>query len=183
VTSDRDGRIADALRRLTDDVQDQDAWAELYLSLRPYVFSIAHRHLGSVAAAEDVTQDVFVRLATARPFGRLHDTGQLRAYVAAMTRNIAISQFRSARRQPPDSHDLSEPTEAFEMPSFDTLLALEELTQALTPADRRLLELVLEGRRLPEMAEQLGISYSAAGVRLHRLRQRIAAHLGRNHPG
>jgi RNA polymerase sigma factor (sigma-70 family) len=175
LTSDQDARIGNALHRLTEDAKDERAWVELYVCLRPYVFAIAYRHLrGNGGLADDVTQDVFVRLAEAPPFPRLGDPGQLRGYVAAMTRNLAISQVR---RLAVDSAREVESLQATEVPPFEKLLALEEILDELKPEDRRLLELVIEGRRLPEVAELLGLSYSAAGVRLHRLRRRIATRL------
>jgi RNA polymerase sigma-70 factor (ECF subfamily) len=60
--------------------------------LRPYLFAIAYRMLGSVAEAEDVVQDAFVRY---------HEAGveaeSPKAYLATVTTRLAIDQLRSAR--------------------------------------------------------------------------------------
>jgi RNA polymerase sigma-70 factor, ECF subfamily len=65
---------------------------ERHEELRPYLFAIAYRMLGSVAAAEDVVQDAFVRY---------HEAGaeaeSPKAYLATVTTRLAIDELRSAR--------------------------------------------------------------------------------------
>src|ERR671930_802416 len=60
--------------------------------LRRYLFAIAYRMLGSVAEAEDVVQEAFLRYheAAAEP-----ESPQ--AYLATVTTRLAIDQLRSAR--------------------------------------------------------------------------------------
>jgi RNA polymerase sigma-70 factor (ECF subfamily) len=60
--------------------------------LRPYLFAIAYRMLGSVADAEDVVQDAFLRY---------HEAGveadAPKAYLATVTTRLAIDRLKSAR--------------------------------------------------------------------------------------
>jgi RNA polymerase sigma-70 factor, ECF subfamily len=65
---------------------------ESHEELRPYLFSIAYRMLGSVAEAEDVVQEAFLRYQEADP-----DAESPKAYLATVTTRIAIDQLRSAR--------------------------------------------------------------------------------------
>ena len=64
---------------------------ETHEELRPYLFAIAYRMLGSVAEAEDVVQDAFLRY---------HEAGvepdSPKAYLATITTRLAIDQLRSA---------------------------------------------------------------------------------------
>ena len=64
-------------------------------TLRPLMFSIAYRMLGSVAEAEDVVQDAFVRLHQSTP----DDVRSLEAYASTVTTRIAVDVLRSARHQ------------------------------------------------------------------------------------
>jgi len=65
---------------------------EAHEELRPYLFSIAYRMLGSVAEAEDVVQEAFLRY---------HEAGveaeSPKAYLATVTTRLAIDHLRSAR--------------------------------------------------------------------------------------
>ena len=61
-------------------------------ALRPYLSAIAYRMLGSVAEAEDVVQEAFLRY---------HEAGveaeSPKAYLATVTTRLAIDELRSAR--------------------------------------------------------------------------------------
>jgi RNA polymerase sigma-70 factor (ECF subfamily) len=60
--------------------------------LRPLMFSIAYRMLGSVAEAEDITQEAFLRM---HRQGDSIDSAD--AYAVTVTTRLAIDQLRSAR--------------------------------------------------------------------------------------
>jgi RNA polymerase sigma-70 factor, ECF subfamily len=68
---------------------------ELYVELRPLAFSIAYRMLGSVAEAEDVVQEAFLRLHEALT----HETriASPRSYLSTITTRIGIDRLRRAR--------------------------------------------------------------------------------------
>jgi RNA polymerase sigma-70 factor (ECF subfamily) len=72
-----------------------EAPEEPFDALRPLLFSIAYRMLGSVAASEDVVQDAFLR------FDRAIDEGtpieSPKAYLSAVVTRLAIDELRSAR--------------------------------------------------------------------------------------
>ncbi|MFF5978763.1 RNA polymerase sigma-70 factor [Streptomyces olindensis] len=76
---------------LTDDALD--AAAEAFERLRPRLFGIAYRVLGSVSEAEDVVQEVWVRWQGADREAVL-DPG---AFLAKTTTRLAINVARSAR--------------------------------------------------------------------------------------
>src|SRR5262245_4742508 len=70
--------------------------AEAYEDLRPLLFAIAYRMLGSVAEAEDVVQDAFLRYQGALEQGSA-DIESPKAYLSAVATRLAIDQLRSAR--------------------------------------------------------------------------------------
>ncbi|KRA39165.1 MULTISPECIES: RNA polymerase sigma-70 factor [unclassified Nocardioides] len=67
--------------------------AQAHHELRPLMFSIAYRMLGSVVEAEDVVQDAFLRLHR----GGLEGVDNLEAYATTVTTRLAIDTLRSAR--------------------------------------------------------------------------------------
>jgi RNA polymerase sigma-70 factor, ECF subfamily len=66
-----------------------------FSQFRTLTFSIAYRMLGSVAEAEDIVQEAFLRLHTAQTDGVNIESP--RAYLAAITTRLAIDHLRSAR--------------------------------------------------------------------------------------
>jgi RNA polymerase sigma-70 factor, ECF subfamily len=68
---------------------------ELYEELRPLLFSIAYRMLGSASEAEDAVQEAFLRFHRETAKGTTIDSPK--AYLSAVTTRLCIDQLRSAR--------------------------------------------------------------------------------------
>ena len=71
------------------------AHGDLLEELRPPTFAVAYRMLGSVAEAEDVVQEVLLRLHTALEGGE--HIASPRAYAATIATRLSIDVLRSAR--------------------------------------------------------------------------------------
>jgi RNA polymerase sigma-70 factor (ECF subfamily) len=71
--------------------------AELYTSLRPLLFSIAYRMLGTVSEAEDVVQESFARYQRAINDGT--DVETPKSYLTTTATRLSLDVLRSARRQ------------------------------------------------------------------------------------
>lgn len=69
--------------------------AGAYVHLRPLLFSIAYRMLGSVSEAEDVVQEAFVRYQ--RALAGNTEVESAKAYLSAVVTRLAIDQLKSAR--------------------------------------------------------------------------------------
>jgi RNA polymerase sigma-70 factor, ECF subfamily len=69
--------------------------ADVFEDLRPLLFSIAYRMLGSVAEAEDIVQETFVRYHRALEDGT--EVESPKAYLSATATRLAIDNLRSAR--------------------------------------------------------------------------------------
>ena len=69
--------------------------SELYEDLRPLMFSIAYRMVGSVGDAEDIVQEAFLRLH--RASGEGEEIESPKAYLSAITTRLGIDHLRSAR--------------------------------------------------------------------------------------
>src|SRR4029453_10486898 len=68
---------------------------ELYGELRPLMFSIAYRMVGSVGDAEDIVQEAFLRFHRASADGEQIESPK--AYLSAITTRLGIDHPRSAR--------------------------------------------------------------------------------------
>jgi RNA polymerase sigma-70 factor (ECF subfamily) len=68
---------------------------ELFEELRPLMFAIAYRMLGSVSDAEDVVQEAFLRFHRETKAGAKIESPK--AYLSAVTTRLGIDHLRSAR--------------------------------------------------------------------------------------
>jgi RNA polymerase sigma-70 factor, ECF subfamily len=68
---------------------------EVFEDLRPLMFSIAYRMLGSVADAEDIVQEAFLRYHRAVAGGSQIESPK--AFLSSVTTRLSIDQLRSAR--------------------------------------------------------------------------------------
>ena len=77
---------------------DSSAWAELVRTHHRRVYGLCYRFTGNPADAEDLTQDVFLKV-----YSNLasFDTGRgsLQVWIATMTRNLLVDNFRRTRNQ------------------------------------------------------------------------------------
>ncbi len=77
---------------------DSGAWAELVRTHHRRVYGLCYRFTGNPADAEDLTQDVFLKV-----YSNLasFDTGRgsLQVWITTMTRNLLVDNFRRNRNQ------------------------------------------------------------------------------------
>jgi RNA polymerase sigma factor (sigma-70 family) len=181
VTTAADRRLSDALTKLAANRRDKDAWETVYRQMRPFVYGVVYRRLrGDQALAEDATQEVFLRLVRSFPFSRLRDVDAFRGYVWRVGDNVALTYRRRIMAHPTTSLEHSrmdapdelaigdDPTGDIEMKEI-----LNQVWQGLGAEERRLLRLLLAGHSIREVASALRISYTAAGVRVWRLRMKL----------
>jgi DNA-directed RNA polymerase specialized sigma24 family protein len=106
------------------------------------------------------------------------------SYLKAVSRNAALDALRRlALRTRQFELDLSlapgDPSDVLPTPE-EIYLARElrdELLGHLDNESQYLLDMLVDGYALGEISEKLGISYSAAGVRVHRLRDRVRKYM------
>lgn len=149
------------------------AWRELEDKLRPFVA----RRVQSPADAEDVVQDIFLRLQ--RGLGSLRDDQRFGPWVYQVARSAVADHWRASARHPVVSGDL--PELAAEPSSEDDAGIAKELAHymvsfvAMLPSPyREALTLTeLEGLTQREAASMLGISVSGMKSRVRRGRQHL----------
>jgi len=146
--------------------------------LRPLLFSIAYRMLGTVSDAEDVVQEAFVR------YERASDVESPKAWLTAVVTRLAIDQLRSAQawRETYVGEWLPEPVVEEDDPAAlaeqaDTLsMAFLLLLERLSPLERAVFLLHdVFGYPFDEIAELLGRSSVACRQLGTRARQHVEA--------
>lgn len=135
---------------------DKEAFAHIYNELKQPVLTIACRILRSSEAAEDVAQEVFVKLFVSPPDSSVRNP---RAWIFQMVHNLSIDALR--KKQCADIEDV---TAAQEDDSQDVILRMdvERAMNVLTREEREIVSLHLNGGlKFDEIARIMGLSMSA----------------------
>ncbi len=146
-------------------------------SQKDKLFRYALRIVGHVAEAEDVVQEVFIKLWNQRE--RADHIDNLEAWLTTLTRNQAIDKMRSKHRrtEPIDNrYDMKDhnasPHRQAEL--NQTLALVKQWMEDLPPKQREIMHLRdIEGLAYKEIAEHLGLSLDQVKVNLFRARQAI----------
>jgi RNA polymerase sigma factor (sigma-70 family) len=183
----QENALSAVLERLKVSPSDEDAWASLFRQLWPFVIAVIYRRLRGEqrSAAEDAGQEVFLRLFRSRPFARIENVDALRAYMWKMAENVALQQLKRKHAEDLGERDLAEWQELEPRPGAvdgETALFARDVSdlvgRVLEEKDRELLRLMIEGSSLGQAADKMGLSYTNAGVRLHRIRRKLVHGLG-----
>jgi RNA polymerase sigma-70 factor (ECF subfamily) len=141
------------------------------------VYRFVWRMSGSAAAAEDVTQDVFVALL--RYPSRFDPAqGTLRAYLLGIARNLALKHWRAEHRFEPldDEAVIAEPVnvEPVNVELGEVGDMVGRAVRALRPLQREVVILAeYEDLTLAEIARAVGADVGTVKSRLHRARENL----------
>jgi RNA polymerase sigma-70 factor (TIGR02957 family) len=149
--------------------------------LRPLMFSVAYRMLGSVSEAEDIVQEAFLRLHVQASEGTTFASPE--AYATTVTTRLAIDALRSARRTreqyvgswlpEPLLADDDDPAHRVERDETVSLAFLE-LLERLGPVERAVFVLrELFAFDYTEIAATVGRSEASCRQALVRARRRL----------
>jgi RNA polymerase sigma-70 factor, ECF subfamily len=154
---------------------DSQAVAELYARYSHGIYSYIRTIVTDRHEAEDVTQQVFVKLMTAaRQSNRVHS--DLSGWLLRVARNAALDSLRRKRRMLLlDPHEW---TPAEVAPDQELRRSLEEAMGGLSQGQRDVLLLCdLLGLTPHEAAQRLGKSEGAVHMLHHRARRAVCARL------
>lgn len=177
---------------------DSFAWTELVRAHHRRVYGLCFRFTGSAADAEDLTQEVFLKV-----YGNLAAfdvaRGTFQTWLTTMTRNLLVDHFRRSRAQrSTDSMDAGWEGDGEEMPLVQRLAdrgptqhdravqqEIEKMVQeALTRISPELREAVilrdLQDMDYKEIAQVLRIPEGTVKSRISRGRAELARLLERN---
>ena len=177
---------------------DSFAWTELVKAHHRRVYGLCYRFTGSATDAEDLTQEVFLKV-----YGNLATfdltRGTFQTWITTMTRNLLVDHFRRSRAQrSTDSIDAGWDGDGEEMPLIQRLSdsgpsqhdqavrkEIEKMVQeALTKISPELREAVilrdLQDLDYKEIAQVLHIPEGTVKSRISRGRAELARLLERN---
>ena len=160
-----------------------EAIALLLPAFRRKVFGLAYSFLRDREAAEDVTQEVFIKVWRALP--GFDGRAAMSTWIYTIARNASLSALRA--RRPQSSLSDPEVMEAVEannpVPSADIIAdraAILRLVDQLPTKQRQVVMLFyMEGQSHEEVAAMLAMPIGTVKTLLHRARARLSAGTGK----
>jgi RNA polymerase sigma factor (sigma-70 family) len=171
--------------RSTRSQADDDAWGVAERLLR-----IAARLLrGTLRVTpedtDDVVQETMLKLQSPRTMQRLRAAGSPAGYVMVIMRNAFVDLARGRLREvqtvaPFEETIAAELSEDVETQKAEDIGRMKAALRSLRPEDRYLLRMRFwKNMSVAEISDLIGVSYSAAAVRLFRTLRRLREAMGR----
>jgi RNA polymerase sigma-70 factor (ECF subfamily) len=153
------------------------ALGEIYSLLGGHVWRVARNMLGCEAEADDLTQDVFLRLH--KGIGQFEGRSSLATWIHRTTVNLCLTQLgrrqRSSERQRALDSVPEPPDATSSASSAESADELEAWLGPLDPAARAILVLrEVEGLEYAEIAAALDVPLGTVMSRLSRARAKLA---------
>lgn len=166
--------------------RDESAWEQIVLRYKRKVFGIAYKFTGRFEEAEDLTQEVFLKVYKALDSYKREQ--EFYWWLVSISRNTCIDYYRSAKRQ---RRVITEDLDRIKNFKFDgispqgSMEAAERsklLRESLAhlPDDLRAVLIMrdLKGMSYKEIADQLQLAEGTVKSRIHRGRAELAEKLG-----
>jgi RNA polymerase sigma factor (sigma-70 family) len=169
--------------------RDDTALAECYDQYGALVYTVALRTTGNRSAADDVTQDVFIRLWT-RPLSLDLSRGTMRAWLGRVAHNRAVDLVRSEETRSRREHTATTEVQTPDVgEAFEAVLRTEQVRAALDalPVQQSMaIRLAYFGHMTYQrVALALGVPEGTAKSRIRTGLERMAnaLHTGVSEPG
>jgi len=146
------------------------------LPLKHKLYRFAKRLVVNYAEAEDVVQEVFLRLWSKRD--QLQDVKSIEALAVTITKNLCLDKLKSKSNKTIEFKEYHEQTTAEtpykSMESSDSYNKVNELINQLPDQQRMIIHLRdVEGYEYEEIAKMTGMNPNAIRVNLSRARKKV----------
>jgi len=159
----------------------EEAFEALYRELRPLLWPMLERILGTSEEAEEVFHDALLKLRAAAP-GFDPERARAATFARAIARNLALSRLRARRARPrrlePDVQSLPAAATA-DPPPLEDRVRVRRALGRLDPLERRLLEAAFyQGFSHRELADRFGLPLGTTKSKLRRALIKLRRYLG-----
>jgi len=158
---------------------DQAAWDTIVQTYWRKVFNVAYRFVGTYEEAEDLTQEIFLKVF--RSLGTFDRRANFQTWLVSVSRNFCIDRYRSGRRdRAVFAREVDPSTVHAEAPGLNAYARVElqdrvALLRALSPPLRTAVLLRdIHELSYQEIAAQLGVAEGTVKSRINRGRAELA---------
>jgi len=162
---------------------DELAWESIVQQYRRKVFNVAYKFVGRHEEAEDLTQDIFIKIF--KSLGTFDRRANFQTWLISVSRNLCIDHYRSVRQERQaidhqiDPNELSpvahEPGPIAAIEQQDRVLLLREALAALPESLRKaVLMRDIQELTYQEIADKLHLPEGTVKSRINRGRTELA---------
>jgi RNA polymerase sigma-70 factor (ECF subfamily) len=164
---------------------DERAFEELVLKHTRGVLNLVYRYLGDASRAEDVAQDVFVKVYRARK--KYEPKAKFTTWLYRIAVNHCLNEIRSRRNQPAGASPIDELIEEPAAENPDTRMSQMELRRAVKaaidalPENQRMAVILARYQEMSyeQISETMGMSLEAVKSVLFRAKENLKQSLAR----
>ena len=167
---------------------DELAWESIVQQYRRKVFNVAYKFVGRHEEAEDLTQDIFIKIF--KSLGTFDRRANFQTWLISVSRNLCIDHYRSVRQERQaidhqiDPNELSpvspEPGPIAAIEQQDRVVLLREALAALPESLRKaVLMRDIQELTYQEIADRLHLPEGTVKSRINRGRTELARHVKR----
>jgi RNA polymerase sigma-70 factor, ECF subfamily len=167
---------------------DELAWESIVQQYRRKVFNVAYKFVGRHEEAEDLTQDIFIKIF--KSLGTFDRRANFQTWLISVSRNLCIDHYRSVRQERQaidhqiDPNELSpvahEPGPIAAIEQQDRVLLLREALAALPESLRKaVLMRDIQELTYQEIADKLHLPEGTVKSRINRGRTELARQVRR----
>ena len=167
---------------------DELAWSEIVQQYRRKVFNVAYKFVGRHEEAEDLTQDIFLKVF--KSLGTFDRRANFQTWLISVSRNLCIDHYRSVRQERQaidhqvDPNELSpaahEPGPIAMLEQQDRVVLLRDALAALPESLRKaVLMRDIQELTYQEIADRLHLPEGTVKSRINRGRTELARQIRR----
>lgn len=164
----------DAFKAWFENPTNRDLFEIWYNQANPVLFVQVYKLTGgNKSLSEDLLHDVMIQFLDRKEVTRMRNESAARAFIVTSVRN----RWRDYLRRENKNESLDTLDEPSSPDSPVELMLLEErlasIEKVLTEDERGTFWRMIEGKDLKEISQEESIKYSNAGVKVHRIRNKI----------
>lgn len=157
--------------RLKESSNNQAAWDQWFREVYPRVYYVLFRKsFGDSSRTEDLVCGAIERFIRYEGLKKVKSDKDSVAYLIRTGIRLLTDEIMSGERE---TKAVEETPGNESAPQNDERLDMESLLNTLNEEDQALISMVREGHSVSEISNSLSISYSAAGTRISRIREKL----------
>ena len=158
---------------------DESVFQALFVDYYPSLISFAMKYVEREEAAQDIVQDVFVKVWETRE--KLRGVENLSAYLYQMVRFKYFNHLRAEKIRHDATRSFTEEMDVVEMNEYikeETFRIVMSIVEELPPGSRNVFSRVIQGYSAKEIAEELGITIETVKKQKQNARRVLKERLG-----